>query len=143
VTVTNKHCDRPQSSPSLVNRNKRARPRRTAEIDSAFSMEALPSSFAIPPVPACRGSEAEGSAVCPSDFSNSKERCHPDRSEAKWRDLLCALRISQILRFSQSSPSLVNRKKRARPVRTAEIDNAFAMAPLGLLKSQGSHGRPP
>jgi hypothetical protein len=34
--------------PSLVNRNNRARPRRTAEIDNAFPMEALPSPFVIP-----------------------------------------------------------------------------------------------
>jgi hypothetical protein len=35
--------------PSLVNRNKRARPRRTAEIDDAFPMDALPSPLSSRP----------------------------------------------------------------------------------------------
>ena len=51
-------------------------------------MEALILPFVIP-------SEAEGSAVHPSDLPNFpyqtltlKQNCHPDRSVAKWRDLL-------------------------------------------------------
>ena len=44
-------------------------------------------------------SEVEGSAVRPSALPNSpyqnlnpKQKCHPDRSVAKWRDLLLLLR---------------------------------------------------
>src|ERR1700677_1171590 len=60
-------------------------------------------------------SEVEGSALRPSDspyspwgncshaivetpLSVPKQNCHPDRSVAKWRDLRCAPRPSQILR---------------------------------------------
>jgi hypothetical protein len=47
--------------------------------------------FVIPPAPASRRSEAEGSAV-PRTFPGEKygfspqQNCHPDRSVAEWRD---------------------------------------------------------
>jgi hypothetical protein len=43
--------------------------------------------------------EVEGSAVSPQPLQPEPplSPCHPDRSVAKWRDLQCALRLSQIL----------------------------------------------
>jgi hypothetical protein len=51
--------------------------------------------FVISPAPACRGSGAEGSAVLWTFLGNVfrqsvQMKCHPDRSEAQWRDLLFA-----------------------------------------------------
>jgi hypothetical protein len=48
-------------------------------------------------------SEAEGSAVRPSALPNfpyqtstPKQKCHPDRSVAKWRDLLFTQPLSNV-----------------------------------------------
>jgi hypothetical protein len=38
-----------------------------------------------------------GSTTVPSHLFRSLQSCHPDRSVAEWRDLQCALRLSQIL----------------------------------------------
>jgi len=42
------------------------------------------------------------STTAPSHLFRSLQNCHPDRSVAKWRDLQCALRLSQIFPRRQS-----------------------------------------
>ena len=40
-----------------------------------------------------------------SEWKRHRPLCHPDRSEAEWRDLQCARRSSQILRNKPLHPS--------------------------------------
>jgi hypothetical protein len=47
--------------------------------------------------------------------------CHPDRSEAKWRDLQCAPRLSQILPGKR--PGCAIRSKSTLPPRTGPINH--------------------
>jgi hypothetical protein len=75
---------------------------RPSALPTSPSQTSIPNRGVIPPFPACRGTGAQrsggicGAPLAPPDFSlsnlNPKQRCHPDRSAAKWRDLLFIIR---------------------------------------------------
>jgi hypothetical protein len=83
----------------------------------------------------------EGSAVRPSALPNSpsktstpKQKCHPDRSAAKWRDLQCACRRSRILRLKPQPP-----KQKCHPDRSeAQWRDLLFIIPISTLKGSAT-----
>jgi hypothetical protein len=66
----------------------------------------------------------------PSQTSNHKQKCHPDRSEAKWRDLL------------SPSHAIESEWKRYPPLCHPERSRGICGAPLGLPEFSASNLNP-